>query len=165
MAILSIAERRRFSSCPVACKQLPNKIASLSDYFSAISGIVSADETFWFRGHARPELSLTPGALRFPKIEDRRRALELMSDFKRIAESKLRRIPATYDEFKWAQIAQHYGLPTRLLDWTESATTALYFACLEPASDAIVFVLNPVELNKKGDISLSRVSDPQSNGT
>lgn len=161
MGTLSIAERRRFSSCPVDCKKLPNKICSLSDYFAAISGVVSTNETFWFRGHSRPDLSLTPGALRYSTIDDRRKALELMSDFKRIAESKLGRIPDQGDDFKWAQIAQHYGLPTRLLDWTESATTALYFACLEPTNDGMIYVLNPVELNKRSDIALSRILDPQ----
>src|SRR4051812_42948910 len=129
MAKLSVPEQRRFLSCPVKCKRLRERITSLADYFSAISGVVSANDTFWFRGHAEPQLSLTPGALRFPLFADRKRALDLMSDFKRIAEAKLPRLPELDDDFKWAQIAQHYGLPTRLLDWTESATTALYFAC------------------------------------
>jgi hypothetical protein len=161
MAILSTSERRRFTTCPVRCKQLSNRIVSLADYFSAISGVVSTNETFWFRGHSQPQLSLTPGALRYSHIADRQRALDLMSDFKRVAEAKLTRVPDLDDEFKWAQIAQHYGLPTRLLDWTESAITALYFACLEPAFDAIVFVLNPIELNKLGDVRRDRILDPQ----
>src|ERR1035441_14238 len=113
MVTITATERQRFASCSVKCKQLRQRVTSLADYFSAISGLVSADETFWFRGHSEPQWSLTPGALRYTQIADRRKALDLMSDFKRIAEAKLSRLPEPDDEFKWAQIAQHYGLPTR----------------------------------------------------
>ncbi len=162
MQQLLLSEKRRFASCPVSCKRLGQRIASLADYFAAISGVVSGTDTFWFRGHAEPQWSLTPGALRPLRLADRKRALELMSDFKRIAEAKLARLPDPEDEFKWAQIAQHYGLPTRLLDWTESAITALYSACLGPKTDGMVFVLNPIELNRLGDPSRRRILDPQS---
>lgn len=146
MDLLVASERRRFESCPVNCPVLPNRIQSLSEYFAVISSTVTSEDPFWFRGHARVMWSLTPHALRFSKKAERVRALGLMSDFKRIAEIKLARSRPD-DELMWAQLAQHYGLPTRLLDWTESATVGLYFACLRPAEDGMVFVLNPLDLN------------------
>jgi len=158
---LTSSEMQRFSVCPVRCARVSSRVESVADYFSVIAAAVKEDQIFWFRGHAKAEWSLTPWALRPPQERERASALSLISHFKRIAEIKIDRPPAPDEELMWAQIAQHYGLPTRLLDWTESAATAFFFACLKTNEDGMVFILNPVDLNKLTFPRKPRVLDPR----
>ena len=61
----------------------------------------------------------------------------------------------TKDSFDWLFQMQHYGVPTRLLDWSESPLVALYFAVENPAHsnfDAALWALKPTELNKAANI-------------
>lgn len=49
------------------------------------------------------------------------------------------------NELEQLSIAQHYGLPTRLLNWTENALAALYFAVSKESikdDNAVVWVLS-----------------------
>ena len=53
--------------------------------------------------------------------------------------------------WNWVALAQHHGLPTRLLDWTYSPLVAAHFALTELESyneDGVIWALNYVELNK-----------------
>ena len=145
---LSSAEHRRFARYPARCPILRRRVENLAAYFSVISSSITGNDQFWFRGHEDAIWELTPTALRYKREDERTRALGLVSEFKRVAEIKLPRPPLPNEELKWVQLARHYGLPTRLLDWTESATIALYFASLNSSVDGMVFILNPVDLNR-----------------
>jgi len=63
---------------------------------------------------------------------------------------------APKESFDWLFLMQHYGVPTRLLDWSESPLVALYFAVDSSSehfdSDAALWVLFPTRLNKNANI-------------
>jgi hypothetical protein len=54
------------------------------------------------------------------------------------------------NSWDWYFLMQHCGAPTRLLDWTEGALLALYFAIRDARRvDAAVWVLDPWWLNQQ----------------
>jgi len=146
--------------CPIH----PYRIKWLSEYIETCTAIVGRTQRHWFRGQGSSAWSLTPSALRHPSESTRTRALESVDDFKRLVATKLDAPPQAHEQLLWIQIARHYGLPTRLLDWTQNAAIALYFACerVEEKSeqkDGLVFVFDPIELNLAAHKEPPRVFD------
>ena len=120
------------------CNQLPQLFAS--------------NQVFW-RGHGNSEWPLLPQVFRpnphapdLPKYNER----VLISAFQARAPSRSHvKVPESEDYCGWLFFAQHYGLPTRLLDWTESPLVALYFAVenAEEKDDGCIWALRPGGLN------------------
>ncbi|WP_298371307.1 FRG domain-containing protein [Azospirillum sp.] len=99
----------------------------------------------FFRGQNNAERLLLPGIFRKPHPE-----IDFCHEFRGRA-SAITGAPEHNDLDKWLFLMQHHGLPTRLLDWTESPLVALYFALYkaEKGADVSVYVLNPTALNNK----------------
>jgi hypothetical protein len=152
--------RDRYGACPIRCQRRDTEIRDLSDFFTTLRALLKKDGTFWFRGHSNLAFALTPSALRYPTEVQRDGALAHLSDVKRYLEFKLPRPPRQDESLKWMQVAQHHGLPTRLLDWTQNAAVALYFACCSDLeTDGLVAFLNPTELNQQVDPAHPRIFD------
>ena len=109
------------------------------------------EETTWWRGHANAEWRLQAQIYREnPENRDRLSDAEtaLIGHFVSRAPSRSHRpCPAADDYFGWLFLAQHYGLPTRLLDWTENPLVAAYFAVERPDVDGCIWGLSPTGLN------------------
>ncbi|MFC1627531.1 FRG domain-containing protein [Gemmatimonadota bacterium] len=111
----------------------------------------------WFRGHSKAVGKLVPRIFR-PEyrdsmIQEFRPSLELdtIQAFKRHASivSDIE-LPREDDRFGWLCVMQHYMTPTRLLDWSENALVAFYFAVAgDNDDDGEIWALLPWALNEK----------------
>jgi hypothetical protein len=107
----------------------------------------------WFRGEEnadwptalRPKLYRTKHDL----VEVLRQEQDLRLEFKRRG-SQLVGEGKPSDHWERYFLMEHYGVPTRLLDWSDGALVALYFALrpVKSTPDAAVYMLDPWWLNK-----------------
>lgn len=110
----------------------------------------------WYRGQPDAKFDLIPKIGRKPLNP----GLEIvyLSKFKSLAIPDVQCIPsfpipddsAAY--WHWLFLMQHYGVPTRLMDWSRDAFVALFFsidrALANTGDDAVVWVLSPTKLNE-----------------
>jgi hypothetical protein len=102
----------------------------------------------WYRGHPNSSFYLLATLLRYKNGLDKEK--HLFNSFKKFSDRILKR-----RESDWETLfeMQHYGVPTRLLDWSETFGVALFFAATynqshHPYADAAVYLLDPTALNK-----------------
>jgi hypothetical protein len=115
---------------------------------------------FAFRGRARASEGLETSLLR---LGGDPRALEgqLIRNFRKYAN----RNDVPYDStWNWLALAQHHGLPTRLLDWTYSPYVALHFATTTLQSydvDGVVWAIDYVRAHQLLPAALRNVLEDE----
>lgn len=108
---------------------------------------------FWYRGHRSATWELLPSVWRAGDAAYEQNISHL---FRARAALRMQDEPPDFhDHAAWLSKMQHYGLPTRLLDWSTSPLIACYFALehlLDDAGarqeDAVIWRLRPHRLNQ-----------------
>jgi hypothetical protein len=130
-----------------------NNWKGLVDLDEEFKSMLATDPDFFFRGQARADWQLVPSFLRVAEANtlDAEKSLwieqKLLAEFRLGAHLYLPPAALPQDERDFVTLwmsMQHYGAPTRLLDWTESLYVATYFAVeKELECDGAIWVIHP----------------------
>lgn len=122
-------------------------IESIGDLMATVG--TGGREPRWFRGQVDDSWTLRPSVFRDHGWLTNE--TDMIKRFRQYAASRMRYQPT--GEWEWVCLAQHHGVPTRLLDWSENPLVGLYFAIERDQSDRGIvdgklFSLNPDALNE-----------------
>lgn len=130
---------------------ITQRVSTLDELLQFVESIYEKhNRKLWYRGEERAELSLIPSIQRSQKRLDVERYIT--NEFYIRAKQIMNRPPDKHNYAAWVSIMQHYGLPTRMLDWSRSPLIATFFATETykklDDTDACVWVLVPDKFNE-----------------
>lgn len=138
-------------------------ITTLGEFTSQIELALSrSNGCVWYRGIGDSSQKLIPSLYRHPSTKDSAGLIKLESDI--LDRFTHRSVPylskSPQNSWEYLFLMQHFGVPTRLLDWTENPYIAFYFALTSAFfdyrnappcyhNDAAVWILDPTAWNRK----------------
>ena len=158
------------------------EITNTHDYISHVEDLgPSVENPLWYRGISLNTHGLTPSLYRHNDLPTGETYLSLERKLLNRFDERSKPFLADSIQSDWERmfIMQHYGMPTRLLDWTENPLVALFFAITDakaylsemnrhvadPDLDALsasVWLLSPHRWNAKAFEHMSYNSGPLS---
>lgn len=129
--------------------ELPTHI-EFESWAHLVQALLSSNSTLIWRGQSDYEWTLSTSLSRQLRTFDPKHATNwdqlensAISYFMDRAAGLLEVVPDEHDLLAWLAFMQHYGAPTRLLDWSLSPFVAVYFAYEYPKdADAALYALD-----------------------
>lgn len=132
-----------------------SKAGSFEEVLGRIEAFQTSTDIPWYRGCSQVKYDLLPKIARSSKgprkfSDVQASETKMYREFKE--RSKTLQTGHADDQWDNMFIMQHYGVPTRLLDWSESPFVALFFA-LSPrsggyADDPVIWMVDPQRWNE-----------------
>lgn len=144
-------------------------VENVANYLKVIDAIKKESESntnqlfnnegfsFIYRGQAAKKYKLIPSILRNESIIKDRTGVARANYYESFRSEAIGIVEESYSysSITWIEVAQHFGAPTHLLDFSTNPLVALYFACEKHSkekvnkSDGKVWIINSLKYRQK----------------